>query len=187
MSFLDQYGITEDQIKEASGYKLAPLGHHRFEIGDAKVQKGTKNRPKDLAFIIEYQLSDFDGNPTGSVRDRFLMKENGVVTDKASTSLGWFERRLRDLGFEGGSADPDFNGPDDLVGLRGTLEVTHQTSGDRVFDNVRNVEVDKRTTEDSSANEYADEPEERPAPKRRKKREPVPSPAAENEDLWSED
>lgn len=189
MGFLDDLGIKQEQIQEA-GFKLPPEGRHRFVIGDSKVQKGTKNKPGELAYIISYQLSDADGEPTGKTDERWVMKQDGKVTPRAQESLGYAELRLKQLGFAGGFSDPEFS-VDAPVGIRGTLEIIHQTQGDRKFANVRNVEVDDNdASEDDESNEFAEEPaEEAPAkPKRgRPAKQPVDNPAADNGDLWSED
>lgn len=191
-NFLDEYGIKAEDIKEA-GYKLPPVGVHNFEIGDAKVQKGTKNKPGETAFIIVYQLSDADGEPVGKADERRVIKEDGKVTAKAQGELGWLDRRLKDLGFEGGLQDPEFS-PDALVGIKGTLEIKHNTSGDRKFANVYNVEVDSARDAESDDNEFAEPvPEDIAAPTKRQARtrrpaaEPAENPAAANEDLWTED
>lgn len=196
MGFLEEYGIKEDEIQEA-GFKLPPTGRARFEIGDAKVQKGTKNKPGEQGFIVTYQLSDFDGEPIGKADERWVMKQDGKVTPRAAQSLGFLDLRIKQLGFIGGLNDPEFTGPDALVGIRGTLEVIHNTQGDRKFANVRNVEVDENDAEESDDNEFAEPvPEDIAAPTkaqtRRKapakpKDEPAENPAAANEDLWSED
>lgn len=194
MSFLEQYGIKPEQIKEA-GFKLPRVGRHNFVVGDAKVQKGTKNNPGDEAFIITYQLSDADGEATGKADERRVIRQNGKVTTKAESDLGWLDRRLKDLGFAGGLQDPEFEGPDSVVGIRGSLEIVHNTSGDRKYANVQNVEVDEtRDREADEGNEFAEDvPEDIAAPTKRQtrarkpKEAPAENPAAENEDLWSED
>jgi hypothetical protein len=192
-SFLDEYGIKAEDIKEA-GFKLPPVGVHNFEIGDAKVQKGTKNKPGETAFIIVYQLSDADGESVGSTDERRVIKQDGKVTAKAQSELGWLDRRLKDLGFLGGLRDPEFTGPDSVVGIKGTLEIKHNTSGDRKFANVYNVDVDSTRDAEADANEFAEDvPEDIAAPTKRQSRakkpaaEPAENPAAANEDLWSED
>lgn len=194
--FLAEYGIKKEQIQEA-GFKLPPVGRHNFVVGDAKVQKGTKNRPDETALVITYQLSNADGEPTGKAEDRYLMKVKGEVTPRCEESLGYAEERLKHLGFTGGFADPDFTGPDALVGIRGRLTIEHNngkgSNADRKFANVRGVEVDGGGHEDDTDNVYADDvPETVEAPTKRqargrKPKEAAENPAAENEDLWSED
>lgn len=193
MGFLEQYGIEREKIQEA-GFKLPPVGRHHFVVGDAKVQKGTKNNPGDEAFIITYQLSDADGESTGKADERRVIRQNGKVTDKAGRELGWLERRIKDLGFAGGLSDPEFEGPDSIVGIRGTLEIVHNTQGDRKFANVQNVEVSDAGHEDDEANEFAEDvPADIAAPTKaqvkrgRPRKEAAENPAAANEDLWSED
>lgn len=197
-NFLAEYGIDENQIQEA-GFKLPPEGRARFEIGDAKVQKGTKNKPGEQAFIITYQLSDADGDPLGKAEDRYVMKQDGKVTPRAQESLGYLDMRLKQLGFVNGLRDEDFTGPDALVGIRGSLRVEHTTNGERKFANVRDVEVEEGSGhEDDADNQFADDvPDDIAAPtKARAKRsraaakpkeEPAENPVAGNEDLWSED
>lgn len=155
MGFLDDFGVNSDDII-APSFKIAPEGRFFFEIGEAKVQKGTKNAPNDLAFIIEYQLSDADGDPQGSASERTQMKVDGKYTDRCKQSMGYLDIRLKALGFEGGLNDPEFT-PDNLVGIRGTLEVVHTKSGDRTYANVRNV---KMSEDDSDDNSYDEEPAE---------------------------
>ena len=192
-TFLDEYGIAEDQIKEA-GFRLPNVGRHNFVVGDAKVQKGTKNKPGELAFIITYQLSDADGESTGKADERRVMKENNKVTEKAERDLSWLDRRIKDLGFPGGLKDPEFS-PDALVGIRGTLEIVHNTQGDRKFANVQNVEVaDASSDGEDESNQFAEDvPEDIDAPTKAQARRgrapkaPAENPAAANEDLWSED
>jgi len=196
MGFLDDYGIKKEQIQEA-GFKLPPVGRHNFVIGDAKIQKGTKNKPGEQAFIINYQLSDADGDPTGKADERRVIKQDGKVTDKAATDLGWLDRRIKDLGFPGGLEDPEFEGPDSLPGIRGTLEIVHNTSGDRKFANVQNVEVAESGDDEDEDNQFAEDvPEDIAAPTKAQSRRKAPAkpkvaepenPAASNEDLWSED
>ncbi len=197
MGFLEQYGVdTSEKIEP--GRKLAPAGHHYFEIGDSVVKKGTKNKPKDVFQVIEYQLSDADGNPTGSVDERFTLLDGGVYNDRAKQSVGMLDMQLKRLGFEGGVDDPEFTA-DNLVGIRGKLEGVHNVSGDRVYANVRNVQVIE--DDDADDNVYADnrtetakaadkdagaDPDEQPAeekPARRRAaaaRAPRQSSAAEN-------
>lgn len=152
MGFLDDFGVDSNDII-APSFKIAPEGRFFFEIGEAKVQKGTKNAPRDVAFIIEYQLSDADGEPQGSASERTQMKVDGKYTDRCKQSMGYLDIRLKALGFEGGLNDPDFTA-DNLVGLRGTLEVVHTKQGDRVYANVRNVKLSE--DEDSDDNAYED-------------------------------
>lgn len=186
MGFLDDYGINKDQVQEA-GFRLAPEGKFEFEIGSAKVQKGTKNKPDEQAFVVSYQLSDADGNPKGSTDERWVMKQAGKVTERAAQSLGFLDQRLKHFGFEGGLEDPDFTSPDDLVGIRGTLEVVHTISGERKFANVRNVTAFAPGDEDDATNEFAAEAPQAPAKRAPRGKQAEESPAAANEDLWSND
>lgn len=193
MGFLDDLGVSRDQVVDP-GRKLAPEGKWEFEIGAAKRQKGTKNRPQEEAVIFTYQLSDADGDPKGSVEERWVVKEGGKVTQLVLEKLGFLDLRLKTLGFEGGIEDPEFTSVDDVVGIRGTLEIVHKVSGDRKFANVRNVEAFGGAAEEDDSNEFADPvPEDIAAPtKAQAARKPrgkqaQESPAADNEDLWSTD
>lgn len=153
MGFLDDYGIGSDDIQEPTfERKLPAAGTHLFEVGDAVVKKGTKNKPTDVNFLITYQLFDADGDPTGSAEEWFLMKENGQVTDRVKDKLGWLNVRAKSLGFSG-IEDPEFSA-DNCIGIKGRLEVVHNKSGDRTFANVKNVKADADTSDDDS-NEFA--------------------------------
>lgn len=143
MGFLDDFGIKSDDVT-APIYerKLPAAGHHLFEIGDAAVRKGTKNKPQDIMFLIEYQLSDADGDPTGSSSEWFTMKQNGEVTEYCSQQLGYLDLRAKNLGFKDGLNDPEFSA-ENIIGIRGKLEIVHNkgkgANSDRTYANVKNV------------------------------------------------
>jgi hypothetical protein len=178
MGFMDDYGLDATQI-QAPGRAIAKEGRYLFEIGDAVVRKGTKNKPKDVFLLITYQLTDADDNPAPAAEERFWMKRDGRYDDTCKQSMGYLNFFLQRAGFEGVS-DPEFT-PDALVGLRGKLRIEQNKVGDRTYANAKEVEFLER--DDDEDNSFAAEPA-KAEPKKRAAKEPVTSPAADSP--WEE-
>lgn len=144
MGLFDTLGINMDEIPE-SGYTNAPDGDYDYEISACEVRKGTKNDPNVLKYVITYGLFE-----NGETQEWFTIAEDGEVTEKAETSLGFLKRRLNDLGVDINEFDPEET---DLTGIRGSLQL-HTKNG---YQNVRNVVAEELEAEEEPE---AEEPED---------------------------
>lgn len=166
MGIFDDYGVDPDEIKEASFD--TPDGTYRFEISEAEILDGTKNKPDTTFFIIDYQLEDEDGDAAGSTREWFTMAEDGdSETKRAAQSMGFLKTRLKSLGV---TDLKNFDGSE-ILGLTGVLQL-RSTPGKgankgRTYQNVRSVTLDEA---------------EAPAPKKAPAKRPAKRPAKEESD-----
>ncbi len=165
MGIFDDYNINPDEIKE-SNFDI-PDGTYRFEISEAEILDGTKNKPDTTFFIIDYQLEDEDGDTAGSTREFFTMAEDGESDTKpVQTSMSFFKSRLKSLNVTDLSS---FDGSE-ILGLTGVLQL-RSTPGkgvhkDKMFQNIKSVRLDEK-----------EEPEEAPV-----KKAPAKKPTISKED-----
>lgn len=138
MGLLDDFGIDTSDI-EAPSFEIED-GIYEFEIGDVFVKNGSQNYPDRSWIIVEYILGD-TGQKKSEMFELPLDAEN--MTDKERQKLGFYVARLLDLGV----ARDQVNNVDrdDLIGLRGTLQVYSQSgkgsNKGKMFQNIKNVKV----------------------------------------------
>jgi hypothetical protein len=138
MGLLDDFGIDTSDI-EAPSFEIED-GIFEFEIGDVFVKNGSQNYPDRSWVIVEYILGD-----TGQKKSEMfeLPADPDNITDKERQKLGFYVARLLDLGVE--RSEVNSVDREDLIGLRGTLQV-YSSSGKgankgKVFQNIKNVKV----------------------------------------------
>lgn len=142
---LSEYGIDAERDAVDSGYNDPDPGIYEFEIDDVFVKEGSQANPDASWLIIQYNLEDGLGH-VFSKSDMFaLPKDPTNPTDDEKQKLGFYVSRLKDLGFARDQANTV--GRDDLVGLRGTLQIK-QTAGrgkhqGKLFKNISNVKLSK--------------------------------------------
>ena len=146
MGLLDDYNVDIDSVDEAAGFKGQPEpGFYAFEVGNVHIQEGSKNNPDQSWLIITYLLEgDDDEAEAEEYGELFaLPADPDNPTPKEIEKLGWYKRRLRELGIapeQMGSVDRD-----DLIGIRGTFKLVG-TAGkgankDRIYLNIRDMKV----------------------------------------------
>ena len=144
MGLFDDFDIDMDEVKATGGFGFDD-GFYEFEISEALVQNGTKNRPDNTNFIIKYDMDE-----AGTYWEWFTIAVDGDPEHPtAKRSLGFLKNRLLDLGFEAAALN-DIE-PEDLEGIQGTLELK-TTSGKgknagNTYQNIRNVKVAGETTQ----------------------------------------
>lgn len=142
MGIFDDYGIDPDEIKESS-FDIED-GTYNFEIAEAENLDGTNNKPDTTFHIIDYQLTDEEGDSVGSTREWFTLAEDGdPETKRAKQSQSFLKSRLKSLGITG-EALKGYDGSE-IVGLTGVLQLK-STPGTGVnkgktFQNVKNVRL----------------------------------------------
>ena len=158
---LDEYQIDLTEI-EAPSFDV-PDDIYDFVVGDLFLQKGTEKWPNRTWIIIQYNL----GNQGKNKREWFELPEDASdLTEAEINKLGYYKARLMDLGIA--PEDTNSVGPDDLIGLSGTLQVFTRNG----YQNVKNVKA-------SEASEPS-EPEPAPVVKTPAARKAAPvTPAAE--------
>lgn len=137
MSIFDTLGVNWDEI-EKGGFTTPPDGFYTFEISEADLRRGTKNKPDDLFYVIDFGLAE-----AGSKQEWFTVAENGELTERARKSLGFLKSRLADLGVDDSDFDPETT---DLSGVTGTLELVTRNG----YQNIRNVTADEVEDEEES-------------------------------------
>ncbi len=138
MGLLDDFGIDTSDI-EVPSFEIAD-DIYEFEIGDVFVKNGSQNYPDKSWVIIEYILGD-----TGQKKSEMfeLPADPANITDKERQKLGFYVSRLVALGV----ARDQVNNidRDDLIGLRGTLQVYSQAgkgaNKGKTYQNIKNVKV----------------------------------------------
>lgn len=168
MGLFDDYDIDMDEVEAAGGFDFKD-GIYEFEVAEALLQQGSKNKPDVTFFIIKYDLDE-----AGVYWEWFTVAvDRDAEHPDAKRGLGYLKGRLQDLGFQ--AAELNDIEPEDVEGITGTLKlVTTQGKGKNAgnsYQNVRDVKVGE------VADEPEDEPEEAPAPRRR-----TAKPAAEPEE-----
>jgi hypothetical protein len=138
MGLLDDFGIDTNDI-EVPSFEIED-GIYEFEIGDIFVKNGSQNYPDRSWVIVEYIIGD-----TGQKKSEMfeLPSDPDNITDKERQKLGYYVARLLDLGVdrnEVNSVDRE-----DLIGLRGTLQVYSQSgkgaNKGKSFQNIKNVKL----------------------------------------------
>ena len=155
---LDGYGIDMDEV-EAPSFDVAD-DIYEFEVSDFFIQEGTTNWPDRTWLVIEYSLG---GNGKSKSEWFELPEDASAPSDKELLKLGFYKNRLKDLGIE----EEQMNGvgPDDLIGLTGTLQVFTKNG----FQNIKGVKLT-----DDGENEFATPAkEEAPVPAKRAARKPA--------------
>jgi hypothetical protein len=137
---LDDFGIDTSDI-EVPSFEIED-GIYEFEIGDVFVKNGSQNYPDRSWIIVEYLLGD-SGQKKSEMFE--LPVDPSNMTDKERQKIGFYISRMQDLGV----AREDVNtvDRDDLIGLRGTLQVYSQSgkgaNKGKMFQNIKNVKVAK--------------------------------------------
>lgn len=148
MGLLDDFGIDTSDI-ETPSFEIED-GIYEFEIGDVFVKNGSQNYPDRSWVIVEYILGD-----TGQKKSEMfeLPADPANITDKERQKLGFYVSRLVGLGVprdEVNNIDRE-----DLIGLRGTLQVYSQSgkgaNKGKVYQNIKNVKVSADSTHTASA------------------------------------
>lgn len=138
MGLLDDFGIDTSDI-EAPSFEIQD-DIYEFEIGDVFVKNGSQNYPDRSWIIIEYILGD-TGQKKSEMFELPVDAEN--MTDKERQKIGFYVARLLDLGVSRDAVNTVDR--DDLIGLRGTLQVYSQTgkgaNKGKTFQNIKNVKV----------------------------------------------
>ena len=148
MGLLDDFGIDTSDI-ETPSFEIED-GIYEFEIGDVFVKNGSQNYPDRSWVIVEYILGD-----TGQKKSEMfeLPADPANITDKERQKLGFYVSRLVGLGVprdEVNNIDRE-----DLIGLRGTLQVYSQSgkgaNKGKVYQNIKNVKVSTEATHTAPA------------------------------------
>lgn len=149
MGLLDEYGIDLDGV-EAPSYDV-PDDIYSFEVGEVYIQQGTEKLPDKVWIVISYLLGD-----SGKTKNEWfqLPEDASNPTEKELEKLGYYKARLLDLGIDESAVNSV--GADELVGIRGTLQVFTRNG----WQNIKNVKLDT----DDAGNEYAAPAEEEAAP-----------------------
>lgn len=146
---LDGYGINMDEV-EAPSFEV-PDDIYEFEVSDFYLRQGTDSKPDAEWLIIQFNLGE-----NGKQKSEWfqLPSDPANPTDKELEKLGYYKNRLKDLGITEG-----FNevGPDDLIGITGTLQVYTKNG----YQNIKNVKAS------ASEGPNAFSPKEQEAPKGR--------------------
>lgn len=141
---LDDYGIDTSEI-EAPSYDLED-GIYEMTVGDVYVKQGSQAYPDRSWVIIEYLVGE-EGKKKSELFELPADPEN--ITDKERQKLGYYVARLLDLGVERAAVN-DID-RDDLIGLRGTLQLYSNAgkgkNAGKMFQNIKNVKI----TETSAA------------------------------------
>jgi hypothetical protein len=144
MGMLDDYGIDTSEI-EAPSYDLED-GIYEMTVGDVYVKQGSQAYPDRSWVIIEYLVGE-EGKKKSELFELPADPEN--ITDKERQKLGYYVARLLDLGVERAAVN-DID-RDDLIGLRGTLQLYSNAgkgkNAGKMFQNIKNVKI----TETSAA------------------------------------
>jgi len=144
MGMLDDYGIDTSEI-EAPSYDLQD-GIYEMTVGDVYVKQGSQAYPDRSWVIIEYLVGE-EGKKKSELFELPADPEN--ITDKERQKLGYYVARLLDLGVERAAVN-DID-RDDLIGLRGTLQLYSNAgkgkNAGKMFQNIKNVKI----TETSAA------------------------------------
>lgn len=138
MGLLDDFGIDTNDI-EVPSFEIED-GIYEFEIGDVFVKNGSQNYPDRSWVIVEYIIGD-----TGQKKSEMfeLPVDPDNITDKERQKLGYYVARLLDLGVDRNEVNNVDR--DDLIGLRGTLQVYSQSgkgpNKGKSYQNIKNVKV----------------------------------------------
>jgi hypothetical protein len=140
MGLLDDFGIDTNDI-EVPSFEIND-GIYEFEIGDVFVKNGSTNYPDRSWVIVEYILGD-SGQKKSEMFE--LPSDSDNITDKERQKLGFYVARLLDLGVD--REEVNTVDRDDLIGLRGTLQVYSQSgkgaNKGKMFQNIKSVKVEK--------------------------------------------
>lgn len=143
MALLADFGIDTNDI-EMPTYELED-GVYEFEVGSCYVKNGSQAYPDRSWIILEYIIGD-----TGQKKSELfeLPADPENITDREMQKLGYYVSRLVDLGVPREQVN-DIDG-DDLVGLRGTLQLYSQSgkgkNAGKMFQNIKNVKVNKESS-----------------------------------------
>jgi len=144
MGMLDDYGIDTSEI-EAPSYDLQD-GIYEMTVGDVYVKQGSQAYPDRSWVIIEYLVGE-EGKKKSELFELPADPEN--ITDNERQKLGYYVARLLGLGVERAAVN-DID-RDDLIGLRGTLQLYSNAgkgkNAGKMFQNIKNVKI----TETSAA------------------------------------
>jgi hypothetical protein len=140
MALLADFGIDANEI-DIPSTELED-GVYEFEVGSVYVKEGSKAHPDRSWIIIEYIIGD-----TGLRKSELfeLPQDPENMTDKETQRLGYYVSRLVDLGIP--REEVNNVGDEDLVGLRGTLQLYSQAgkgaNAGKMYQNIKNVKVGK--------------------------------------------
>lgn len=127
---LGEYGIDLDEV-EVPNFNI-PDDIYEFEITDVYIKNGTSKDPEQVSLVITFSLGD-----EGKSKDEWfrLPKDASAPTEKELQSLGFYKRRIMDLGFD--ESEINSVSREDLIGITGTLQVFTKDG----YQNIKNVKV----------------------------------------------
>jgi hypothetical protein len=146
MGILDDYLDTDNIDDEENGgsYDKPKDGTYEFEIGDAHWQHWENDKGEHDSFVIDYYLTDADGNDAPKASDFLTMPEADKDPEDYTTAEKISVRTLRDRFYALGFEKSQFGKieRDDLVGLAGTLTLKTTRKGQREFQNIVSFSAD---------------------------------------------
>lgn len=138
MGLLDEYGIDISEATTPS-YDMED-GIYEFTVGDVYVKQGSQAFPDRSWVIIEYLVGD-EGKKNSELFELPVDPDN--LTDRERQKLGYYVQRMLDLGVSRDEVNDV--GRDDLIGVRGTLQLYSQAgkgkNAGRMFQNIKNVKA----------------------------------------------
>lgn len=146
---LEEFGIDSAEIPDAPSYDIAD-GEYTFTVGDAYTLEGSRNFP-DTTFIIIKLLLGEEGKEKNEWFGLPLDAAN--PTTKELGALSRYKTRVLSLGIAPEAVNSA--GPDELVGISGTLTLLSTTNTKGTYQNIRDIVLDSAAVEAAPAAEVA--------------------------------
>ena len=156
---LEEFGIDSADIPDAPSYDIAD-GEYTFVVGDAYTLEGSKNFPDTTFIIIKLLLGD-----EGKEKNEWfgLPLDASNPTTKELGTLGRYKSRVISLGIAPEAVNSA--GPDELVGISGSLTLLSTTNARGTYQNIRDIVLNDAPTEAAPAAPVAAAPKATRAPR----------------------
>lgn len=163
MGFFDDYDVDLDNFEASSGFVNAPDGTYAFEVANAETRVGTNADPDAVNITVVFALENEDGETYKHTNWYAVPKDPAHPSQRETISMGEFKALLLSAGVP--ETELKSAGPEDIIGLEGTLRLVTSRSkkNGKDYQNTRDIAFDN----DSVAEEEEEEVAPKAAPKAR--------------------
>lgn len=163
MGFFDDYDVDLDNFEASSGFVNAPDGPYAFEVANAEVRVGTNNDPEAVNITVAFALENEEGETYKHTNWYAMPKDPAHPSQRETISMGEFKALLLAAGVP--ESELKTAGPEDIIGLEGTLRLVTSRSkkNGKDYQNTRDIAFDN----DAAAEEEEEEAAPKAAPKAR--------------------
>lgn len=167
MGFFDDYDVDLDNFEASSGFVNAPDGTYAFEVANAETRVGTNADPDAVNITVVFALENEEGETYKHTNWYAVPKDPAHPSQRETISMGEFKALLLSAGVP--ETELKSAGPEDIIGLEGTLRLVTSRSkkNGKDYQNTRDIAFDNDSVTEDGESDAAPEAAPEAAPKAR--------------------